>query len=56
MLNTAIKVTHLTKVYKLYDKPVDRLGGSLHLLKKQYHNDFYALSGVNFEITRDRLC
>jgi len=44
MPNTAIKVSHLTKVYKLYDKPVDRLGGSLHPLKKQYHKDFYILN------------
>jgi len=52
MPNTAIKVTHLTKVYKLYDKPVDRLKESLHPLKKQYHKDFYALSDVSFEIKK----
>jgi len=56
MPNTAIKVTHLTKVYKLYDKPVDRLKESLHPLKKQYHKDFYALSDMSFEIKKDRLC
>jgi len=52
MPNTAIKVTHLTKVYKLYDKPVDRLKESLHPLKKQYHKDFYALNDVSFEIKK----
>ena len=52
MPNTAIKVSHLTKVYKLYDKPVDRLKESLHPLKKQYHKDFYALNDVNFEIKK----
>jgi len=52
MNNIAIKVTHLTKVYKLYDKPIDRLKESLHPLKKQYHKDFYALSDVSFEIKK----
>ena len=52
MNNLAIKVSHLTKVYKLYDKPIDRLKESLHPLKKQYHNDFYALNDVSFEIKK----
>ena len=52
MPNTAIKVSHLTKVYKLYDKPIDRLKESLHPLKKQYHKDFYALNDVSFEIKK----
>jgi len=52
MNNIAIKVSHLTKIYKLYDKPVDRLKESLHPLKKQYHKDFYALSNVSFEIKK----
>ena len=37
MGNIAIKVQNLTKVYKLYDKPIDRLRESLHPLKKKYH-------------------
>jgi teichoic acid transport system ATP-binding protein len=52
MSNIAIKVSHLTKVYKLYDKPIDRLKESLHPLKKQYHKDFYALNDVSFEIKK----
>ncbi|MDX9743092.1 MAG: ABC transporter ATP-binding protein [Arcobacteraceae bacterium] len=52
MPNTAIKVSHLTKVYKLYDKPIDRLKESLNPLKKKYHKDFYALSDVDFEIKK----
>lgn len=52
MPNSAIKVSHLTKVYKLYDKPIDRLKESLHPLKKQYHKDFYALNDVSFEIKK----
>jgi len=52
MSNIAISVKHLTKIYKLYDKPIDRLKESLHPLKKQYHKDFYALNDVSFEIKR----
>lgn len=48
--STAIKVNHLTKTYKLYDKPIDRLKEALHPLKKQYHKEFYALNDVSFEI------
>ncbi len=50
--NTAIKVQNLTKTYKLYDKPIDRLKESLHPLKKKYHKDFYALNDVSFEIKK----
>jgi ABC-type polysaccharide/polyol phosphate transport system ATPase subunit len=52
MSNIAIQVKHLTKIYKLYDKPIDRLKESLHPLKKQYHKDFYALNDVSFEIKK----
>lgn len=52
MSNVAIKVNNLTKVYKLYDKPIDRLKESLHPLKKKYHKEFYALNDVSFEIKK----
>ncbi|ASA55898.1 ABC transporter ATP-binding protein [Vibrio gazogenes] len=48
----AIKVSHLTKTYRLYDKPIDRLKEALHPLKKQYHKDFYALNDVSFDIKK----
>lgn len=52
MSNTAIKVHNLTKIYKLYDKPIDRLKESLHPFKKKYHKEFYALHNVSFEIKK----
>lgn len=48
----AIKVDHLTKVYKLYSNPTDRLKESLHPFKKKYHKLFYALNDVSFEIKK----
>lgn len=50
--NTAIKVQNLTKAYKLYSQPMDRLKESLHPFKKKYHKDFNALADVSFDIKR----
>lgn len=50
--NIAIKVENLTKIYYLYDAPLNRLKESLHPLRKKYHHDFYALNDVSFEIKK----
>lgn len=50
--NVVIKVQSLTKVYHLYKKPQDRLKEALHPLRKSYHDDFYALEDVSFEIKK----
>lgn len=52
MNEIAIKVDNLSKVYRLYDKPIDRLKESISPLKKVYHKDFYALKGVAFEVKK----
>lgn len=48
----AIKVDNLSKVYKLYTSPIDRLKESLNPLRKKYHQDFFALNDVSFEIKK----
>ncbi len=48
----AVSLQNISKVYKLYDKPIDRLKESLHPLKKKYHKDFYALKNINLEIKK----
>jgi len=50
--NTAIKVQNLSKAYKLYSQPIDRLKESLNPFGKKYHKDFYALKDVSFEIKK----
>jgi len=50
--NIAIKVSNLTKIYHLYDKPQDRLKEALNPFKKSYHHDFYAMNDVSFEIKK----
>ncbi len=48
----AIRVENLSKIYRLYDRPVDRLKESIHPLRKKYHRDFYALKDVSFEVKK----
>ena len=50
--NVAIKVNNLTKSYKLYAQPIDRLKESLNLFGKKYHKDFNAVKGLSFEIKK----
>mgnify|MGYP000893342014 CR=1 FL=1 len=50
--HVAIKVENLSKIYKLYNNPLDRLKESLHPLKKKYHKEFYALHDINFEVKK----
>lgn len=50
--NMAINVENLNKIYKLYEKPSDRLKESLNLTRKQYHKDFHALSDISFSVNR----
>lgn len=51
---TAIRVENLSKSYRMYDTPLDRLKESLHPLRKKYHRDFFALRDVSFEIEKGR--
>lgn len=48
----AITIKDVTKVYKLYDKPIDRLKESLSVSHREYHKDFYALSSVSFSVEK----
>ena len=52
MSDIAIKIDNLSKIYRLYADPFDRLKESLHPFRKKYHRDFYALNDVNFEIEK----
>lgn len=54
MSDIAIKVSNLTKIYKLYDKPTLRLKEALSVTKKKYHKDFQALNDVSFEIQKEK--
>ncbi len=51
-MENAIIVKDVTKIYKLYDKPIDRLKESLNPFHKEYHRDFYALNGLSFSVEK----
>ncbi len=48
----AIQVRDVSKIYKLYDKPIDRLKESLSLTNRNYHRDFFALDGISFSVKK----
>ena len=52
MSDYAISVEHVEKMYKLYDKPADRLKESLGLTRKKKYKEHYALHDVNFQVNK----
>lgn len=50
MSETAIQVENLTKIYKLYQSPRDRLKETFHPFRKRYHQAFYALKNITFDV------
>ena len=51
-MENAITVTDVSKVYKLYDRPIDRLKESLNPFHKEYHKKFYALNNLSFQVKK----
>lgn len=49
---TVISVKNVSKSYKLYHSPIDRLKEALHPFGKKYHHDFFALKDINFSVKR----
>lgn len=54
MDNLAIRVEDVCKVYKLYDKPSDRLKDALGLVRKNHFKEHHALKHVSFEVKKVR--
>ena len=52
MDNLAIRVEDVCKVYKLYDKPSDRLKDALGLVRKNHFKEHHALKHVSFEVKK----
>ncbi len=46
----AIQVTDVEKIYKLYDKPSDRLREALGIGRGKHHKEHHALKGINMTI------
>lgn len=54
-LNTVINTEQLSKIYKLYDDPLDRLKETFHPFNKQYHQQFYALNDITCSIKQGEI-
>ncbi|MCR5650142.1 MAG: ABC transporter ATP-binding protein [Lachnospiraceae bacterium] len=50
MMSDVIKIEHLDKMYKLYDRQNDRLRDSLGLTRKKLYHEHYALKDVNLTV------
>ena len=50
--NLAISVEDVHKIYRLYEKPIDRLKEALSVRRKRYHREFSALSGIGFTVEK----
>lgn len=48
----AIAVDNICKVYKLYDRPMDRMFEALGLSRKKKYREHYALSNVSFHVKK----
>ena len=51
-MDVAIKAEHLSKIYRIYERDIDRLKEAFNPFHKRYSKDFYALRDVSFEIKR----
>ena len=49
---SSISVKDVTKIYQLYERPIDRLKEAMSITKKNYHKDFFALDKVSFEVEK----
>lgn len=47
-----IEIKNLSKVYHLYEKPMDRLKEALSITHKNYHKEHYALHDINLNIKK----
>ncbi|MDM8515105.1 ABC transporter ATP-binding protein [Desulfobacterales bacterium HSG16] len=48
----AVRVSHVSKCYHIYDKPINRLKQALLWNRKTYHKKFVALTDINFMVKK----
>jgi ABC-type polysaccharide/polyol phosphate transport system ATPase subunit len=51
----ALSVRDLTKKYRLFSTPMERLKESLHPLRRTYHREFWALKGISFDVRKGQV-
>ncbi len=53
--DTVISVQNVSKKFKLYSSAKDRVWEAMHPLRKPYHQEFWALRNVSFEVRRGEI-
>ena len=51
-VEVAISVRDVTKKYRLFRSPQERMKEALHPFRKRYHQEFWALKGMSFDIPK----
>lgn len=51
-MESSIVVNHVSKIYKLYKSPKDRVREALSITGKSYHQDFRALSDISLSVEK----
>ncbi|MEA3419089.1 MAG: hypothetical protein U9Q90_06780, partial [Campylobacterota bacterium] len=51
----AIKLQNVSKYYKLYNSPQDRMKEALSFSDKKYHKKFYATKNLNLEVKKGEI-
>jgi lipopolysaccharide transport system ATP-binding protein len=55
MSDITVKFEGVSKFYKLYDSPKDRLKEALHPFGKKLHREFYALKNIDLEVKKGEI-
>jgi teichoic acid transport system ATP-binding protein len=50
--DVVVRLDHLAKCYRIYDKPQDRLKQALWRGRKRFYQEFWALREISFSVTR----
>lgn len=50
--DTSIVVNNISKCYRIYERPHDRLKQSIYRGRKQFYNEFWALKDISFQIKK----
>lgn len=50
-----IEVNHVSKAFKMYDNPTDKLKEALSFNGKSRHTDFYAISDLDFKVEKGEI-
>lgn len=51
----AISISNISKKFRLFSTPKERLAEALHPFRKQYHKEFWALRDVSFQVGRGEI-